>query len=242
MNTNTSLSYLAIAMDKASSPMHPNFRRALAKKPTQLLMHNNIRLAAAHSYDANPDNVRAAIVATGRMLKADIQSYTTFFKGLAGDVAFAAHMDVGQLQRNVDEEDLDEGLDTMLADAPEITDDVPLADAINGERAAQREPYEGGDRPEPTASSVEDAYAAVKAAQAWIGLAVSNIPEEQQIYWQVDGVFPIGQRKDTLPSGEATYTPIRDFDAYREYQAAQWKAKRSLVDLPVDTEDAMLAS
>lgn len=256
MNTNTSLLYLGLAIAKASDPMHPNFRRALEKNPKNLLMHQAIRLAAARAVDANKDNPRGAIVATLMALKNDTQSYVTFLKGLTGDVAFAAHMDCVQFDRAnaaVDPDSLDAGLDAMGV-VHEIVDDVPAYDAADslrattydagdGQRVATREPYAGGEAPPPVADNLQDAYDAVKAAQAWLTQAVAGMPEDSQVYWGVDGLLPFAQRKEesAIP-GEFNYVPVRDFDEYRELQRALWKAKQRTVDLPVDTESAMLAS
>lgn len=245
MNTNTSLLYLGLAINKASDPMHPNFRRAIEKNPKNLLMHQAIRLAAAKAVDANKGNPRGAIVATLKALSNDTQSYVTFLKGLAGDVAFAAHMDCVQFDRAnaaVDSESLDAGLDAMGV-VHEIVDDVPAYDAADGQRAAAREPYAGGDAPPPVANSLQDAYAGVIAAQAWLTLAVAGMPEDSQVYWGVDGLLPFAQRREesAIP-GEFNYVPVRDFDEYRELQRALWKAKQRTVDLPVDTASAMLAS
>lgn len=245
MNTNTSLLYLGLAINKASDPMHPNFRRAIEKNPKNLLMHQSIRLAAAKAVDANKGNPRGAIVATLKALSNDTQSYVTFLKGLAGDVAFAAHMDCVQFDRAnaaVDSESLDAGLDAMGV-VHEIVDDVPAYDAADGQRAAAREPYAGGDAPPPVANSLQDAYAGVIAAQAWLTLAVAGMPEDSQVYWGVDGLLPFAQRREesAIP-GEFNYVPVRDFDEYRELQRALWKQKQRTVDLPVDTASAMLAS
>lgn len=245
MNTNTSLLYLGLAINKASDPMHPNFRRAIEKNPKNLLMHQAIRLAAAKAVDANKGNPRGAIVATLKALSNDTQSYVTFLKGLAGDVAFAAHMDCVQFDRAnaaVDSESLDAGLDAMGV-VHEIVDDVPAYDAADGQRAAAREPYAGGDAPPPVANSLQDAYAGVIAAQAWLTLAVAGMPEDSQVYWGVDGLLPFAQRREesAIP-GEFNYVPVRDFDEYRELQRALWKQKQRTVDLPVDTASAMLAS
>lgn len=245
MNTNTSLLYLGLAINKASDPMHPNFRRAIEKNPKNLLMHQAIRLAAAKAVDANKGNPRGAIVATLKALSNDTQSYVMFLKGLAGDVAFAAHMDCVQFDRAnaaVDSESLDAGLDAMGV-VHEIVDDVPAYDAADGQRAAAREPYAGGDAPPPVANSLQDAYAGVIAAQAWLTLAVAGMPEDSQVYWGVDGLLPFAQRREesAIP-GEFNYVPVRDFDEYRELQRALWKQKQRTVDLPVDTASAMLAS
>lgn len=245
MNTNTSLLYLGLAINKASDPMHPNFRRAIEKNPKNLLMHQAIRLAAAKAVDANKGNPRGAIVATLKALSNDTQSYVTFLKGLAGDVAFAAHMDCVQFDRAnaaVDSESLDAGLDAMGV-VHEIVDDVPAYDAADGQRAAAREPYAGGDAPPPVANSLQDAYAGVIAAQAWLTLAVAGMPEDSQVYWGVDGLLPFAQRREesAIP-GEFNYVPVRDFDEYRELQRTLWKQKQRTVNLPVDTATAMLAS
>ena len=245
MNTNTSLLYLGLAINKASDPMHPNFRRAIEKNPKNLLMHQAIRLAAAKAVDANKGNPRGAIVATLKALSNDTQSYVTFLKGLGSDVAFAAHMDCVQFDRAnaaVDSESLEEGLDAMGV-VHEIVDDVPAYDAADGQRAAAREPYAGGDAPPPVANSLQDAYAGVIAAQAWLTLAVAGMPEDSQVYWGVDGLLPFAQRREesAIP-GEFNYVPVRDFDEYRELQRALWKQKQRTVDLPVDTASAMLAS
>lgn len=245
MNTNTSLLYLGLAINKASDPMHPNFVRAISKNPKNLLMHQGIRLAAARAVDANPKNPRGAIVATLKALSNDTQAYVTFLKGLASDVAFAAHMDCVQYDRieaAVDSEVLDVGLDAMGVEHA-IIDDVPAHDVGDAQRAAPREPYSGGDAPEPVADSLQDAYAGVIAAQAWLTLAVANMPEDSQQYWGVDGLLPLAQRKEeSVIPGEFNYVPVRDFDEYRELQRALWKAKQRTVDLPIDTTEAMLAS
>ena len=245
MNTNTSLLYLGLAINKASDPMHPNFRRAIEKNAKNLLMHQAIRLAAAKAVDANKGNPRGAIVATLKALSNDTQSYVTFLKGLGSDVAFAAHMDCVQFDRAnaaVDPASLDEGLDAMGV-THEIVDDVPAYDAADGQRAAAREPYAGGEAPPPVADSLQDAYAGVIAAQAWLTLAVAGMPEDSQVYWGVDGLLPFASRKEeSVIPGEFNYVPVRDFDEYRELQRAIWKQKQRTVDLPVDTASAMLAS
>lgn len=245
MNTNTSLTYLALAIAKASDPLHPNFKRALSRNPKNLLMHQGIRLAAAQGFDANKDNPRGAIVATLKALKNDTQSYVTFLKGLCGDVAFAAHMDCVQFDRQnaaADPEALDQGLDAMGV-SHEVIDDVPVYDVADAQRAAGREPYSGGDAPEPVATSAQDAYDAVVAAQAWLTQATAGMTEENQVYWGVDGLLPFAQRRqESAIPGSFDYIPVRDFDDYRELQRALWKEKQRTVDLPVDTEEAMLAS
>lgn len=232
--TNTSLRYLASALDKVTEPMHPNFARAL--KPDQLRMHQTIRITAARAYDANKGAVRATIVAIGKALKGDVQAYVTFYKGLASDAAFAAHMDCRLLQKSVSSEAMDEGLDAMGEEHPIDSADIGAFDNAEATRAAPREDY-AGDQPEPIATSIEDAYEAIEGVQAWIGLAVSGFKPDQLDYWQVAGLFPFGQK------GKADgYAPIRDFDAYREHQDAQYKLKRNTVAIDPDVEDAMLSA
>lgn len=259
MNTNTSLKYLTVAINKASDPIHPNFRRAL--KPDTLMMHNSIRAAAARGFDANPGNPRGAIIAAGKALKDDARAYVTFFKDILGSVAFAAHMDCSQLQSRIDEEQLDAGLDAMQESHTVDIDDVPLYDVSDANRAPQArspgvalpkdativegdasEPYEGGEKPVPVAESVEDAYAAVKAAQGWVGLAFSAMNADQQAYWGVDGLCPLGQRVDESPEFGKVYTPISDFDEYRAWQKESFRRKSKVVAVSDELIDAMATS
>lgn len=251
--TNTGMAYLKVAMDKASSPAHPNFVRAMdlrieqattpaakAQASENKRMLENIRLASARALDAHPDNLRLAIVTVGRALKEDVRSYITFFKGLATDAAFAAHMDCVRLTKAVDPEALEAGLDAM-GESHEITDDTPVFDVADAQHAAPREEYAGPEDFVIFADSVQDAYEGIAGVQAWLSLAVTNMPEESQKYWGVDGLFPLGQRVDSHPSLGKVYSPLRDFDAFREYQAETWKRKQRRVEVAPATEDLMLA-
>lgn len=235
--TNTGLAYLRVAMDKAAEPIHPNFRAKL--KPDTLAFYEHVRVQAARALDAHPDNIRAAIVATGKVLKDDVRAYVQFFKDLAGAAAFAAHMDCVRLTRSVDPEALDAGLDAMGV-AHAITDDIPPFDVGDAQRAAPREDYAGAEDFTVFATSVQDAYEAIEGVQAWIGLAVTNMPLDSQAYWGVDGLFPLGQRVDEHATFGKVYAPLRDFDAYRAYQDETWKRKSRRVEVKPDVEAAML--
>lgn len=242
MNTTTSLKYLTIAIDKACGALHPNFRVKL--KPNTLLMYNNIRMASCKAFDANKGNPKAIVVATLRQLKTDTQAYVTYVKGLAGDIAFAAHMDINQFEREereVDPQTFDDGIDTM-GEAHDVDDDTPPFDIGESTRAAPRETYAGDKGPEPVAEDLEDAYDAVIAAQAWLSQAFSGMKAEDADFWGVDGLVPFMQNKQTLESGEPTYVSVRDFEEYRELQTAAYKLKRNTVALPLDVEASMLSS
>lgn len=248
MNTNTSLLYLAIAISKQADPLHPNFRRAL--KPETLQMHEYITQCSAKAYDAFPDEPRKAIVAVGKALKNDVKCYVTFFKAIASNAAFAAHMDCVKYTRAADEASLEDGSDQMLDIEPEEAQrkldmtDVALFDASGAQRSDRlgNPEREGVDSQpeEAVATSIEDAYVAIKAAQAWVSLAFLKMTPESQAYWGVAGLVPLAQRRDTLPSGEFTYSAVIDFDDYRELQDELYDAKRRRVEFDVDLENEMI--
>lgn len=237
----TALLYLGIAFDKMTSPMHPNFRKALAKRPKNLEMHEHIKTTAARMFDANKHSIKHAIVNTGRALTFDTQYYVTFYKGLITDACFAAHMDQLLLRKSASAEDLNEGMDSMLDGPPIDTKDAPLYDKSNAQRNAEQEAYEGGEAREPIASSIDDVHDAVARIQAWIGLSVTGMAIEQREYWGVDGLFPLTQRVDDDEMFGKVYTPIIDFDGFVEWQNESFQRKSRTVQVPLEVTDAMLS-
>lgn len=237
----TALLYLGIAFDKASNPMHPNFRKALAKRPKNLEMHERINATAARMFDANKASIKHAIVNTGRALTFDTQHYMTFYKGLITDACFAAHMDQLLLRKSANAEDLNEGMDAMLDGPPIDIKDAPLYDKSNAQRNAEQETYEGGEPREPIASSIDDVHDAVARIQAWVGLSVTGMAPEQREYWGVDGLFPLGQRVDDDALFGKVYTPIIDFDDFVDWQNESFQRKSRTVQIPLEVADAMLS-
>lgn len=246
--TPTALGYLTRALEKNAEPLHPNFRRSI-RNEEQLQFQLHLRAVCGRIIDTlGLSNPRLVAVEIGKALKTDARAYIQFFKNLATDAAFAAHMDCLSFTRNIDPDSVDHSLNTMItddeADTHTITDDVPMYDRSMLERDAAREDYAGGDdsmRVAPIADDEFDAIDGIERLQAWLGLSITSMKPEQREYWGVDGLFPLGQRKSETRFG-TSYTPIHDFADYREWATAQYKAKRRTAPIDDTTEKLMMAS
>lgn len=261
MLTKTANSYLTLALSKASDLPHPNLVRALdariaaAKAPqaksaaeARKALLARVRLAAARAWDAEGEkNIRKAVLLVLRELSDDMQAHTTFTKALMRDCAFAAHIDCVRLEKaaaQVDEDMLNSALDAMAEAHPAESGDVPQHDKAEARRDSQNnaEYSEGVSRlPEGVvAGSADEAYDAIESLQAWLSLAYANCTDEQLAYWGLDGLFPLDQQPVETEFG-TSWVNITDFDSYRAYQDAKWKARtRAVPTGTVDVEQAML--
>lgn len=248
MLTPTALKYLTHALNKNAEPLHPNFRRSI-RTEEQLQFQLHLRATCGRIIDTvGLGNPRLTAVEIGKALKTDARAYVQFFKNLATDAAFAAHMDCLAFTRSIDADAIDHTLDSMIEDdeAPKhpITSELPVHDRAAIERDAPREAYAGGDdsmRPEPIADDELDAVDAIERLQAWLGLSVTSMKPEQREYWGVDGLFPLGQRREETELG-MVYTSIHDFDEYCTWATEQYKQKRRRVPLDDVAEQQMLAA
>jgi hypothetical protein len=241
--TSTSLKYLEQSLRKECEPYHPNFERVLKPKTRQQLDH--IKSVVAAALKSHPDNVKLAAATAGAALAKNTAAYVTYWKNILSNAAFMAHMELLQFERTIDADVVLEGMGGMFDDEDRTTFNTRdcVFDQSLANRAAEREEYAGSDRPAPLASSAEDAHAAIIGLQAWVSLAFGGFKAEQAEFWGVDGLTPFGQRKDYIhEAGEAKYTPIRDFDDYREYQNAQWDEKKRVAPGAHDAIAAMMAA
>lgn len=238
----TALAYLTIALDKQASVPHPNFIAALKAKRAEKDVESDrekllarIRHACARAVDAKID-IRVACIGVGKTLRDSAQAYTTFWKQLMGDVAFAASMDALSYERSADPAKIDEGLN-LMGDVEHDCDfsDIPTFDESEAQRATEREPYSGPELREPIATDFDDVVSALGEVQTWIGLAVGHLTDAQRLFWGVDGVFPLGQSRDE--AGE--YHAITDFDAYRAWSKKSWRAKQDRVGNDEAIDDLM---
>lgn len=244
--TPTALAYLRLALEKNSEALHPNFVRSI-KSEDQLAFQKELRCTAARMVDQHGlDNPRLTAVKIGGQLKTDARAYVQFFKNLATDCAFAAHMDCVQYGRALDPNALAQDLGSMIEDENTemhtITDDMPVFDQADIDRQAPQEEYAGGDdslKAQPIATSEFDAYDAIERLQAWFGLSITSMKPEQREYWGVDGLFPLGQRREETIFG-VDYKSIHNFDDYRTYTTQKFREKRRSVTLDPAAEELML--
>jgi len=247
-----SLTYLEHSVDKILAPMHPNFVAAMQRRrvdpnvPTiNERRFERLRLTLARNQAKHKGNVKAIIVYTGVELKDDAIAYVQLYKQLMANVAFQAHMDASAYDNRITDQAIADVRDVMLEDEDVSHEadlnDAPVADVADAQRAPEREAYAGGERPEPLADSLDDAEHAVHAVQAWIGLAMGSLNDNQRTFHNVDGLFPLGQRQDVnKATGEIVYTNLVDFETYRAYQRESWSKKRQTVG-GVDSTELMLA-
>lgn len=225
--------YLHHALGRATEPMHPNFVAALKKREGALEEAQLQRTVIVRAFDAGAKSNAAPKAIVLGVLKAfdkNLPWYIAFLKDTMKSVAFAVHMDVIAHTKRLATGEFDAtGLDAMEEEHPADPNDVPVFDAAEA-RPFEREPYAGGTRPEPIASSTREALDALRNIQAWLSLAVANIDGAQRTYWGVDGLIPLDQRKDAALDGSFVYTPIFGYDDYVVWQKESFRRKRSVVN------------
>lgn len=248
--TNTGKAYLHVALLKLADGPHPNFAAALKQRrkdpdtrTDQEITWANMAAVAKAATGLYPDDPVTAVLASLKQLKANVRDYVQFLKELASNSAFAAHMDVRRIMGVVDADTVDAGLDAMGEIHGFDPLDIPAFDVGDAQRAAPKEPSAANDDFTVYATSTEDAIEAIEGVQEWLGVAVATWEPEQQEYWQVAGLFPLGQRKvpSAIEPGTFDYVNIDNFDDYRAWQDEQFKAKRNRVK-NVDDVTAIMAA
>lgn len=255
---NTVDRYLQIAIERAAEPMNPRLLMALntkianakddkAKQAAQnrRTMMQHIKQKAATAFAAHKQQPRHAIVAAIRTLNKDAQALTTFIKQLCSDAAFTAHMDLVRFERAAVEAPVEDNTEAMIAlDESEMLRNPADTVKTTGFEAAYAA-HAGATldtAPEDLdtiADSKDDAYDAINRVQAWLSMAFTKMPATQAEYWGVDGLVPFMQRVDELPGG-VVFSPVRDFEEYRQLQNARWEELRNSVPVSDDMLDAML--
>lgn len=247
MNTNTATKYLTHAITKtAIDPVHPNFLASLkaSRKDPNKLTNRELTLheirhvlgTAAHKF-SDPKLAVAKSVAYFAQVKNTVAA-VVMVKELMKDCAFQANIDISRLNRQIDADAIEEGVDAMLEDHPVDLSDLPLFDLSDTTRAPEREEYAGPEQ-DIIATSIEDAIDAIQYLQIWLVSGFSRMSVESQQFWGIEnGQCPLDQRAE--PDG--TFTPIYELDDYRQLQRERGLARRNNIGKPEDVERFMMAA
>jgi hypothetical protein len=222
--------YINIAVAKCGEPLHPKFAAKLKEDTAEI--YAMIRLASCKAFDeakaaklAEPKFSKALVINAVKHLGPFGKRHVIqFLKDVASNAAFAAHMDIVYLDKQLMNQKLSEKELGNLGDLldAETEDDLPWRDA-------PVEPYAGVEEAHtydgpPIESEVHDAIESVQVYLA--AICQRLLTTDDLVYWGIEGVFPLGTRK----RDDGEYIPITTLKGYRTEQERKWDEKRKSVD------------
>lgn len=231
--TDVSRGYLVEALEKATAPMHPNFRAALVKS-------NNLapvlfyKQAAKLTIDVE-DPVKR-IEEIGYLTLKDFRAHMMFWSALMSDVAFFARGEYLKLSRSVPKSDFDADVDAYNRAHP-IAADVPVFDRGEAERQLavfMSEMVDSTPEVELYANSAAEVLEAVSAIQEWILHGLYRLPVFSNIdtgaasrkYYSIDEGMPLKVIILVNDEGNKVRIPVTRFTDYVEEENRKWALKQ----------------